>query len=222
MGVLDIIGPIMIGPSSSHTAGAARLGNMARTILGEEPVKATIQLYGSFAQTYKGHGTDKALVAGLMGLSPEDPAIKTALDRAARSALQVVFTREESQDCHPNTVKFLLEGQSGRTVAVTGASTGGGRIVISKIDGYEVECTGEYYTLIAVYQDKPGVVAAVTKILAQHEVNIAFMKVSRKQKGAQALMILEADQPLTEEVIAAVNGLPAMESALLVKPLVGR
>jgi L-serine dehydratase len=219
MGVFDIVGPVMIGPSSSHTAGAARLGKMARTILGEAPVAATINLYGSFARTYKGHGTDKALVAGLLGFSAEDTRIKDALNLAVQANLHVVFRTVEGGTFHPNTAQMQLTGISGKSVKVAGASIGGGRIVITQIDGYEVEITGDYYTLITIHQDKPGIIAMITQILAQQNVNIAFMKVSRKQKGVQALMVLETDQPIPEQVLAAIQPLPAIESALLVKPL---
>ncbi|MDF2499556.1 MAG: sdhB [Anaerosporomusa subterranea] len=219
MGVFDIVGPVMIGPSSSHTAGAVRLGKMARTILGEAPVAVTINLYGSFARTYKGHGTDKALVAGLLGFSAEDTRIKDAINLAAQANLHVTFRTVEGGDFHPNTAQMQLKGISGKSVKVTGASIGGGRIVITQIDGYDVEITGDYYTLITLHQDKPGIIAMITQILAQQNVNIAFMKVSRKQKGVQALMVLETDHPIPEEVLAAISPVPAIESALLVKPL---
>lgn len=219
MGVFDIVGPVMIGPSSSHTAGAVRLGKMARTILGEAPRTAIIRLYGSFARTYRGHGTDKALVAGLLGFAADDIRIKDALDLAAAAELQVVFHTMEGGVVHPNTAELQLTGASGKTVTVGGASIGGGSIVINRIDGYEVEISGEYHTLITIHHDKPGIIAMITQILAQQSVNIAFMKVSRKQKGVQALMVLETDQPIPQEVLAAIAPMPAIESALLVKPL---
>lgn len=219
MGVFDIVGPVMIGPSSSHTAGAVRLGKMARTILGEAPVTAVINLYGSFARTYKGHGTDKALVAGLLDFPADDIRIKDAFALAEAANLQIVFKTVEGGTFHPNTAQMQLTGASGKTVRVTGASIGGGRIIITQIDGYEVEITGDYYTLITIHQDKPGIIAKITQILAQQNVNIAFMKVSRKQKGVQALMVLEADHPIPEEVLAAIEPVPAIESALLVRPL---
>jgi L-serine dehydratase len=218
MGVFDIIGPVMIGPSSSHTAGAARLGKMAGTILGEPPVKAAITLYGSFAQTYKGHGTDKALVAGLMGFDADDERIKDAISLAGKSGLEVIFKSGQG-DFHPNTAEFELSGVSGKTAKVRGASIGGGSIRITSIDGYEVEFAGEYHTLITIHKDKPGVIANITQILAQQNVNIAFMRVSRKQKGAEALMILETDQPIAVRAINAMNELSGIESALVVKPI---
>lgn len=219
MGVFDIVGPVMIGPSSSHTAGAARLGRMARTILGEAPTEAAITLYGSFARTHKGHGTDKALVAGLLDLAADDPRLKEAFALAAQAGVAVSFSAAEDGDCHPNTAEFRLTGASGKKARVVGASVGGGSIVISKIDDFAVEITGEYHTLIAVYLDKPGVVALVTHILAQENVNIAFMRVSRKQKGAQALMILETDQPVPPAALGAINAIRMLDSALTIRPL---
>jgi L-serine dehydratase len=219
MGVFDIIGPVMIGPSSSHTAGAARLGKMAQTILGEMPVEAIIGLYGSFARTYKGHGTDKALVAGLMGFSAEDPRIKDALDLAPRFGMKVDFHLFEGGGHHPNTASFCLKGASGKVARVTGASLGGGRIAISQVDDYQVEFSGDYHALITIYQDKPGIVATVTQILARENVNIAFMRVSRKHRGDKALMILETDQPIPEKAIASIGALPVIESVRFVQPL---
>lgn len=219
MGAFDIVGPIMIGPSSSHTAGACRLGKMASTILGEKPVKALITLHGSFAKTHKGHGTDKALIAGLLGLQADDAGIKNSFALAKEAQMEFEFSLAESGECHPNTTEFELQGASGKTVKVIGASVGGGSIVISKIDGYDVECTGEYQTLIAVYQDKPGVIAMITQILGLQGVNIATMRVSRKQKGSQALMIIETDQLITVTVMEAIKALPGIESAILVQPL---
>lgn len=219
MGVFDIVGPVMIGPSSSHTAGAVRLGKLARTILGEAPVTATIHLYGSFARTYKGHGTDKALIAGLLDFSADDIRIKDAFQLAVQANLHVSFQTAEGGSFHPNTAQLHLTGASGKAVKVTGASIGGGRVVITQINGYEVEISGDYYTLITLHQDKPGVIAMITQILAQQNVNIAFMKVSRKQKGMQALMVMETDQPVPETVLAAIGPMPAIEDALLVKPL---
>lgn len=219
-GVFDIIGPVMVGPSSSHTAGAARLGKMARTILGEQPLSAEIGLHGSFAQTYRGHGTDKALVAGLLGFKPDDVNIKDALLSAPQQGLDVSFkTIDLGDNAHPNTALFHLTGVSGRKVKIIGASTGGGSIKITEIDGYSVELTGEYYTLISIHQDKPGVIALVTHILAQENVNIAFMRVSRREKGSQALAIIEADHSIPKHILTAVHSIPAVKLALLIPPL---
>lgn len=218
-GVFDIVGPIMIGPSSSHTAGAARMGRMARIILGEQPAEAVIELHGSFAQTYRGHGTDKALAAGLMDYSADDPRIKDALTIAAQSGLKLVFRTANLGSVHPNTALFHLTGVSGRQVDVAGASVGGGNIRMTRIDGYDVDLTGEYYTLISVHRDTPGVIALITSILADENVNIAFMKVSRKERGLQALALIEADHAISERALAAVQKVPAVDRAFLIPPL---
>lgn len=218
-GVFDIVGPVMIGPSSSHTAGAVRLARLARNILGEEPQKAVITLHGSFAQTGTGHGTDKALAAGLLGMSTDDERIRDALDLARRQGLDISFTTADLGDVHPNTAALRLTGRSGRITTVVGASVGGGNVVVTSIDGYSVELTGAYHTLITVHHDRPGVIAAVTAILARENVNIAFMRVSRKTRGAQALMLLEADNAIPGAVLTAVRRMPAVESAFLIPPL---
>lgn len=219
MGVFDIVGPVMIGPSSSHTAGAVRLGQMGRAILADPLTQAAIYLYGSFANTYQGHGTDKALVAGLLGFAVDDVRIKSSLAIAAQSGVKIDFKSLSDPVDHPNTAKLCLTGCSGKAVNITGSSLGGGSIVVNYIDDFAVEITGNYYTLLTVHQDQPGVIAAITKILAQQQVNIAYMKVSRKQKGMKALMILEADQAIPTEVLAAVKTLAAIELSLLVDPL---
>lgn len=220
MGLFDVVGPVMIGPSSSHTAGAARLAKMARRILGETVARADLYLYGSFAQTYRGHGTDKALAAGLQDFAADDIRLREALQLAEHSGLQIRFhTIADAGSWHPNTVRFVLQGIHGGMAEVVGASVGGGEIVISHINGYEVEVNGKYYTLIASYQDKPGVIAQVSQLLAQHEVNIAFMKVSRRKKGEDALMLIQTDQEIADHVLTAVTGLAVVDQALLVKPL---
>ena len=199
-GVFDIVGPVMIGPSSSHTAGAVRLGLMARKILGEEAVRAEINLHGSFAHTYRGHGTDKALLAGILGFAPEDERIREALQIARDHGLDFSFQTVNLEEAHPNTAVIYLVGRSGRTTRVRGASVGGGNIMISNIDGYNVELTGGYPALITIHHDCPGVITRVTQILAHAAVNIAFMRVSRQNRGETAMMIMELD----EEPAAAV------------------
>jgi len=200
-GVFDIVGPVMIGPSSSHTAGAVRLGLMARKILGEDALRAEINLHGSFARTYRGHGTDKALIAGILGFSPEDERIRDALSIAADNGLTVTFQAVNLEEAHPNTAVIYLVGKSGRTARVRGASVGGGNIMISNIDGYSVELTGQYPALITIHHDCPGVITQVTKILARAEVNIAFMRVSRQNRGETAMMIMELDEEPAPGVI---------------------
>ena len=200
-GVFDIVGPVMIGPSSSHTAGAVRLGLMARKILGEEAVRAEINLHGSFARTYRGHGTDKALIAGILGFAPEDERIREALQIARDHGLEFNFQTVNLEEAHPNTAVIYLVGRSGRTARVRGASVGGGNIMISNIDGYNVELTGQYPALITIHHDCPGVITRVTQILAHAAVNIAFMRVSRQNRGETAMMIMELDEEPAATVI---------------------
>ena len=151
----DIIGPIMIGPSSSHTAGAVRLGLMARAILAEEVKSADIKLHGSFAQTYKGHGTDRALIAGIMGFKPDDERIRDALQLATKNNIEYNFTKVNLEDAHPNTAIINLTGVSGRTISLQGASIGGGNILVSHVNDFEVNLSGKYPSLIVVHRDRP-------------------------------------------------------------------
>ena len=218
-GVFDIIGPIMIGPSSSHTAGAARLGKVARTILSEEPCQAKIKLHGSFAQTYRGHGTDRAIVAGLLGFAADDERIRTSLSLAAAAGLAIEIEKVDLGAVHPNTVCIEMIGQSGRKAQVTGSSIGGGNIVVTKINGYDVELTCEYATLITIHEDRPGLVALVTQVLAQEAVNVAFMRLSRQERGAEALMIIEADEPISHHAYETVASLSNVKLAMLVPPI---
>ncbi|HWQ61098.1 MAG TPA: L-serine ammonia-lyase, iron-sulfur-dependent subunit beta [Negativicutes bacterium] len=220
-GMFDIAGPIMVGPSSSHTAGAVRLGAMARIILGEPPTAAAIRLHGSFAQTCRGHGTDKAIIGGLLGFAPDDERIKTALILAADFGLKYSFATVDLPDVHPNTAVLALTGASGQTRQVTGASVGGGNILVTRIDEYPVRVTGQYHTLITIHDDKPGVIAVVTRELAQAGVNIAFMQVSRNERGAEALMVIEADEPIPTAVVPLVRANAAMKAVLSVPALGG-
>ncbi|AFQ45597.1 L-serine ammonia-lyase, iron-sulfur-dependent subunit beta [Desulfosporosinus meridiei] len=217
--VFDLLGPIMVGPSSSHTAGAVRLGGMARKILGEEPVEGTIFLHGSFAKTGKGHGTDLALLAGLLGMLPDDERIPDASKLAQEQGLSVKYEVIDLGDVHPNTVKFDLKGKTGVHLQVIGSSIGGGTIVIGKINEYEVDIRGDYPTLVVLHQDHPGVVAQVTLLLATAQINIASMRVAREKKGAQALMILETDQTIDKAVLELMRKLPKIEQAMAIEPL---
>jgi len=218
-GVFDIVGPIMIGPSSSHTAGAVRLGRMVRLILGEEPQKAAVYLHGSFALTHKGHGTDKAIAAGLLGMETDDERIRDVFDLAEEKGLELEFVPADLGNVHPNTARVMAIGTSGREVTVTGASVGGGNIIITEIDNYAVELAGNYHTLITIHEDKPGIVAIASHILSQHNVNIAFMRVSRQNRGAQALMIIETDQSISQKVLDSIKNIEAVKVALAIPPL---
>lgn len=205
--VFDIIGPVMVGPSSSHTAGAVRIGLVGRSLLGGTPCKAEILLHGSFAATHSGHGTDKALLGGLMGFAPDDIRIRDAFKHAADCGLEYRFVETEIPNAHPNTAVLKLTGQNGETVDIQAASVGGGGIAVSMINGYEVYITGEYDSVMTIHRDSPGLVAAVGSILACDQVNIAFMRLSRKHKGEEALMLLENDSPVSAKTLQSIAAL---------------
>lgn len=217
--VFELLGPIMVGPSSSHTAGAVRLGAMARKILGEEPVQGKLLLHGSFATTGKGHGTNLALIAGLLGMAPDDERIPEAQKIAEERGLIINFETGDLGEVHPNTVSFNLLGEHGSHVQVMGSSIGGGTIVIRKINDFLVEIRGDYPTLVILHQDLPGVVAQVTLLLGTAQINIARMFVSREKKGAQALMVLETDQSIDNAVLELLRKLPRIYQALAIEPL---
>lgn len=202
MNIFDIVGPVMIGPSSSHTAGACRLGLLAAGILGQRPEKAEIVLHGSFARTYKGHGTDRALIAGLMGWQPDDARIPDALQLAAAAGMEFSFTPGDlGSSAHPNTVLFRLTGADGNTCEIVGASVGGGQIMVTGVDGFPVELTGVLPALFVPHRDEPGVIALVSTILAQKRINIASMRVFREGKGETATMVIECDQAVPPAVV---------------------
>ena len=205
--LLDIIGPVMVGPSSSHTAGACRLGLLARGLVGGTPQAAVMELHGSFARTGEGHGTNKALVAGLLGFRPDDERIRTALQIADQEGLDYRFEKTTiSETAHPNTVRMTLElGDIKSTL--TGSSLGAGRVLVTEIDGYPVEVTGNFHTLTLVAEDRKGSIARITGILAEHDINIATLKLTRKQKGGDAFMVIECDEPPGEKVKEEIRAL---------------
>ena len=205
LSAFDIIGPRMMGPSSSHTAGAARLAKMAGRIGGPEIVKVCFTLYGSFAKTYKGHGTDKALVAGILGMEPEDERLPDSLTLAKEQGLEVTWQISEETKPHPNTVLIDTVNKKGRKASVTGQSIGGGNLVITNINGVDVEITGEYPALIVDHKDEPGVVASVTRVLGECSINIAFMRVFRKERNGKAYMVIETDDVVNVAVMSNVK-----------------
>ena len=210
MRLFDILGPVMVGPSSSHTAGAVRIGLAARKLLGEEPAHADISLHGSFALTGHGHGTDCALVAGLLGMQPDDLRIPDSFKEAEKRGLTVKLSAVQLRNVHPNTARLQLTGVNGRTLDVVAESIGGGRIRIVSIDGIDANFSGEHNTLIVHNQDVPGHVAAVTTALMQRHVNIASMQLYRSEQGGYAVMILECDQPIPtdiEEWLSHIDGI---------------
>ena len=205
--IFDILGPVMVGPSSSHTAGAVRIGNMARALLGSQPVKADIALHGSFAETGQGHGTDKALVAGLLGMRPDNLDIPRSFEIAAEQGLEFHIHPVQLRDAHPNTAVLQVEDANGKKMTVQGVSIGGGRINICQIDGITTNFGGDHNTLIVHNQDTPGHVAEVTTALAQRGINIATMQLYRSTAGGYAVMVLECDQPLPDALIAELRGM---------------
>ena len=206
--LLDIIGPVMVGPSSSHTAGACRLGLLARCLVGGTPQSARIELHGSFARTGEGHGTDKAIVAGLMGFRPDDDRIRTALEIADKEGLDFRFEKTTlDDDAHPNSVRMTLD-RNDRHAVMTGASLGAGRVLVSDIDGYPVEVTGNYNTIVLVAEDIPGSVARIATLLANHRLNIATLRLTRQQRGGDAFMVIEIDDEPGPEVRDEIRALP--------------
>ncbi len=201
MNLFDMIGPVMVGPSSSHTAGAAKIGRIAGKLLGEEIVKADIWFHGSFLATGKGHGTDKALIAGLLGFQVDDPRIPDSFRIAEERGMQYHLRGIDLGEVHPNSVKMNLTGQSGRQLEIIASSVGGGQIKICEIDGLTVNFCGDFPTLIVHNLDQPGHVTEVTSMLAHKSVNIATMQLYRASRGGNAVMVIECDQEVPEESI---------------------
>lgn len=211
MNLMDIIGPIMVGPSSSHTAGAVRIGYIARKLLGEPVKDVQILLYGSFLATGNGHGTKQALVAGLLGMQPDDERIPNSISIATSQGVKIVFGEAKLKDAHPNSVELVMVGESGSTLTVVGESIGGSRIRISQIDGITVNVTGEYPALIVHNIDQPGLVAEVTRMLSQQMINVATMQLYRTGRGGHAVMVLECDQEVSPETIQWLSHLSGVE-----------
>ena len=219
MNVFDIIGPVMIGPSSSHTAGAVRLGRVAWKVLGENPVRAKIALAGSFAQTYKGHGTDKALIAGIMGMNSYDENIRCALELADERGLVYEFRKACMPDAHPNTARIHLYGEHGAEAVVEGASIGGGNILVDKVNGMDVAFTGQYNTIMVRHYDRPGAIAAVTNFMAYSDVNIGNFRLSRLRKGGEAIMTIEIDGNPPKHLIEQLKMLPHVINVIMLKAM---
>lgn len=219
-GVFDILGPIMIGPSSSHTAGAARLAKVAAIVAGGNIKKVEFLLHGSFAQTYKGHGTDKALVAGILNMDPWDENLKISFDIAKEKGIELKFTETDLGDVHPNTVKFIILKDDGSITEVTGSSIGGGNIVVFNIDGQNVEFTGERPTILTQHRDLPGVISKISSILYEENINIANMRVYRSGKGKMATMALETDSLILENVMHKIRSIEEIESVKIINPIV--
>lgn len=201
IGIFDVIGPIMVGPSSSHTSGAATIAWMARQIFSGIPVRATFTLYGSFAETYKGHGTDRALIGGMLGYKSDDVRIPNAYEEARKAGLITDFIVDrDTQVSHPNTVDVVMTAENGHTLLIRGESLGGGRVRIRRLNEIEVDFTGEYSTMVIGHQDKTGTVAYITKCLAEENINVANLKLFREGKGKKAYTVVEADSFVSEEL----------------------
>ncbi|MGJ9458967.1 L-serine ammonia-lyase, iron-sulfur-dependent subunit beta [Oceanobacillus sp. CF4.6] len=198
--VFDIIGPVMIGPSSSHTAGAARIGKAARNLLGSEPSWAKIHLYESFAKTYKGHGTDFALAGGLLGFETDDTRLSKALELAKERGLTIEFVEDTSAVSHPNTARLTIGNEEGQ-VELVGISIGGGKVEITELNGFELRLSGNHPAILVTHNDRFGAIASITSILAKHKINIGHMEVNRKDLGKEALMVIEIDQNVEQAVL---------------------
>lgn len=202
MNIFDIIGPVMVGPSSSHTAGAVKIGNVCRKLMAEPIIKADIGMHGSFASTGKGHGTDKAIVAGLLLMTVDDIDIPDSFEIAKKSGMVITFENVDLGDVHPNTAKLSLVGVSGKQLEIVASSIGGGQIRICEIDGITANFSGDYSTLVVHNLDQPGHVTEVTSMLGHKSVNIATMQLYRKSRGGEAVMVIECDQEIPKDSIA--------------------
>lgn len=212
-GVFDIIGPIMIGPSSSHTAGAAKLGKIARHIVGSEIIRVKFLLHGSFAHTYKGHGTDKALVAGILGMEPWDGDLKNSLDLAQAQGIGIKFASMDLDDVPANTVKMLITDSNNMETAIVGSSIGGGNIVISEVNGEKIKFSGMYPTLLVRHADTPGMVLRVCEVLYEYRTNIVSLNVFRTGKAANASMVFELDESVEQVAVEQITAIPNIISA---------
>lgn len=203
--VFDIVGPVMVGPSSSHTAGAVRIGQLARQLFGREPERADIHFFGSFAHTYRGHATDVAILAGVLGMGTDDPRIPRAFDIARQRGLAFAFHQQAAVPAHPNTARVdLVSGQ--HRISVLGVSLGGGLVQVTRVDSFELHLSGDAPALLIFHEDAAGTIASATRLLAQANINISRMEVSRTERGREALMVIETDQAVPEEVTRLIQG----------------
>ena len=216
MDIFDLIGPIMVGPSSSHTAGAVRIGLACRRILGEEIAEADITLSGSFAATGRGHGTDKAIVAGLLGMAPDDVRVPDSFRYAKEAGLLFSFAFGDIPQSHPNTARLVLKGVNGAEADIEAASLGGGRIEIRRIGDMALRFSAEQPTLIIRNEDKPGTVAEVSRVLSEDKINIATFNVNRNSRGGTAVMVIECDTPLTEALLGRIRALNGILRAVYI------
>ena len=210
--VFDIIGPVMIGPSSSHTVGVKKKKKIVYSIFNDEPTEVEFQLFNSFAKTYRGHGTDLALVAGILGMDTDDPEIPNSLEIAHKRGIKVVWSiQKDSNAPHPNTTKITIKNDH-KTISVTGVSIGGGNIQVTELNGFFFFFSMHTPTLIIVHQDVPGMIAHVTEALSRYNINIAQMNVTREKAGEKAIMIIEVDSRSCEEAVEEIRNIPHLHN----------
>ena len=222
MNVFDIIGPVMIGPSSSHTAGAVRIGRVANKLIDDRKlIRVEITLSGSFAQTYRGHGTDRALLAGIMGYHSYSTEIRDALEIARDRGIDYAFLKQNIKGAHPNTALIHYFTEDGADGTVQGASVGGGNILVNQIDGMDVHFNGDSNTIIVMHHDRPGVIAAVTQVMHWQyaDLNISSFHLSRESKGGNSIMTIEVDSLPPEDLMARIREIEHVTNAILVRRL---
>ncbi|GAA0737670.1 L-serine ammonia-lyase, iron-sulfur-dependent subunit beta [Clostridium oceanicum] len=217
--VFDVIGPVMIGPSSSHTAGAARLAKVAASIAGGNIKEVKFLLHGSFAKTYKGHGTDKALIAGILNMDPWDENLKNSFEIADKMGIKYQFIETDLGDIHPNTVKFIITKKDGKVTEIIGSSIGGGNIVITELDGQSIEFTGNNPTIITHHKDVPGIISKISTMMYSEDINIATMKVLRIVKGLEATMTFETDGQISSTIIEKIKKIPHIKNVTVINPI---
>jgi L-serine dehydratase len=218
-GVFDMIGPVMIGPSSSHTAGVAKIGLLTQHIWGAVPHNAEITFFNSFATTFKGHGSDKAIVGGLLGFKADDARIKESLALAKEQRLEVTFkTTPQASHLHPNSIQITIE-EASKKLVVLGESLGGGVINIPQVDGFKAQFTGDLPTIMLTADDRPGVIAFVSDILAHDNCNIASMTVSRLERSGHARHFIEVDSPPRELTLQYLKSLPWIEELIIISSI---
>ena len=216
--IFTVAGPVMIGPSSSHTAGAAKLGRVARQICDHKFDRVEFFLHGSFALTGKGHGTDKALLAGVMGIKEDDARLPESFEIAEKEGLGFSFGEITLENAHENSVRINFYDGDELIVSVEGASIGG-EIVITKIDGYDVKIRGNLTTIFVRQNDKKGVISHVAGLLNEYDINIATMNVSRSAKDADAMCIVEVDGDIDEELAAKLADYKEIKFVKVIKHL---
>lgn len=214
----EVIGPNMVGPSSSHTAGAASIARLAWKMTSKKIVSVKFTLYGSFAQTYRGHGTDRALLGGMMGFKTDDERIRDSFEIAEKEGIDFSFVANTVEtDVHPNTVDMEIVDSEGRKLNVRGESIGGGKVRLTRIDGVKVLFTGEYHSLIVIHRDHPGVISKITSVFGEYHVNIAYLRVYREAKGGKAYMIVESDEEITNELVDKIELNPFVKETMLIR-----